>query len=325
MAKLDTFKGENGERLDDFVYQVEEFASFHAWDQIETCRQARTHLRGVALAYIRRAPLPPRTWKTLKDLLTRRFQPRDLTSAYKAQFRARRRQRNGDIHTYVDTVQKLAEMAWPYLDPLAREEMVADQFLTGLDNHELRVQAATSDVRRIEDLMRIARSLEAVEGEETGRGRVRRGPSQARFTDETDGSESEAKRIADQIWANIGPELRQSRDPERRPPTPGPQRVHSAERTTTPPAHRDASTEAKREKSKEKERGRSPSTERNRSRSRDGPPQCYKCKGFGHFMRDCPSLDFYMVGPNGLPVKKRDTSQEQQKPRGTPATDPPLN
>ncbi len=36
LAKLDTFKGENGERLDDFVYQVEEFASFHAWDQIET-------------------------------------------------------------------------------------------------------------------------------------------------------------------------------------------------------------------------------------------------------------------------------------------------
>ncbi len=249
-------------------------------------------------------------WEELKDLLTRRFQPRDLTSAYKAQFRARRRQRNEDIHTYVDTLQQLAEMGWPYLDPLAREEMVADQFLTSLDNHELRVQAATSDVRRIEDLMRIARSLEAVEGEETRRGRVRRGPSQARFTDETDGSESEATRIADQIWAKIGSELHQSRDPKRRPPTPGPQRVRSAERTTTPPVHRDASTEAKREKSKEKERGRSPSTKRNRSRSRDGPPQCYKCKGFGHFMRDCPSLDFYMVGPNGLPVKKCEVSQE---------------
>ncbi len=71
MAKLDTFKGENRERLDDFVYQVEEFATFHAWDQIETCRQARTHLRAIALAYVRRAPLPPRTWEELKDLLTR--------------------------------------------------------------------------------------------------------------------------------------------------------------------------------------------------------------------------------------------------------------
>ncbi len=308
LAKLDTFKGENRETLDDFMYQGEEFATFHAWDQIETCRQARTHLKGVALAYVRRAPLPPRTSEELKDLLTRRFQPRDLTSAYKAQFKARRRQRQEDIHTYVDTLQKLAEMAWPYLDTLAREEMVADQFLTGLDNHELRVQAATSDVRRIEDLMRIARSLEAVEGEETGRGRVRRGPTQAWFTDETEGSESEATRIADQIWAKIGPELRQSRDPKRRPPTPGPQRVRSVERTTTPPARKDAPIEVKHEKSREKEQGRSPSTERSRSRGRDGPPECYKCKGFGHFMHDCPSLDFCMVGPNGLPVKKRDVS-----------------
>ncbi len=42
-------------------------------------------------------------------------------------------------------------------------------------------------------------------------------------------------------------------------------------------------------------------------------------------MRHCPSLDFYTVGPNGLPVKKRDVSQERQKPRDTPAADPPLN
>ncbi len=104
LAILDTFKGENWERLYDFVYQVEEFATFHAWDQIETCRQARTHLRGVTLAYIHRVLLPPRTWQELKDLLTRRFQPRDLSSAYKAQFRSRRQQRGEDIHTYVDVL-----------------------------------------------------------------------------------------------------------------------------------------------------------------------------------------------------------------------------
>ncbi len=125
--------------------------------------------------------------------------------------------------------------------------MVADQFLTGLDNHELRVQAATSDVQRIEDLMRIAHSLEAVEGEEAGRASVKRGPTQAWFTEETEGSESEISHIADQIWAKIGPELRQGRYQKRRPPMPGPQRVRSAEPMFTPPACKDASREAKRE------------------------------------------------------------------------------
>ncbi len=110
LAKLDVFKGEIGERLNDFIYQVEQFAAFHAWDPVETCRQAWTHLRGVALAYIRCTPLPPQ----------------DLTVAYKAQFRTRRRQKSEDIPTYVAALQKLAEMAWPLLDPLARDEMVAD-------------------------------------------------------------------------------------------------------------------------------------------------------------------------------------------------------
>ncbi len=64
--------------------------------------------------------------------------------------------------------------------------MVTDQFLTGLDNHELRVQVATTCDRGIEDLMRIARSLEAVEGEETSR-RAKRGHTQTRFTEESEG------------------------------------------------------------------------------------------------------------------------------------------
>ena len=62
LAMLDVFKGEIGEKLDDFRYQVEEFATFYKWDPMETCRQAWTHLRGMALAYIRRTPLPPQDW-----------------------------------------------------------------------------------------------------------------------------------------------------------------------------------------------------------------------------------------------------------------------
>ncbi len=86
LYKLDVLKGENGEWLDDFIYQVEEFTAFHAWDPVETCRQARTHLFAVALAYIRRTPLPPQDCPELLDLLMQRFQPRDLAAAYKSQF-----------------------------------------------------------------------------------------------------------------------------------------------------------------------------------------------------------------------------------------------
>ncbi len=289
LAKLDVFKGEIAEKLDDFIYQVEEFATFHKWDPMETCRQAQTHLRGVVLAYIRRTPLPPRDWNELK--------------AYKAQFRTRKRQRSEDIPTYVDALQKLAEMAWPLLDPIARDKMVADQFPDGLDSHELRVQVAATGIRRIEDLMRVARSLEAVEDQESGHGRQRQGSTQARFSEE-EGPETEATRIVDQILAKLAPELRQSRDPKRRLPTPGPQRVRSVlDQETSPAPQKDAPKSRNMEKATERHRERSLSAKRSRSRNRDGPPQCYKCKGYGQFMRDCPNGDFYTVGPNGLPSR----------------------
>ncbi len=81
----------------------------------------------------------------------------------------------------MDALQKLAEMAWPLLDPIARDEMVADQFVSGLDNHVLRVQVAATGVWRIEDLMHIARSLEAVEGQEAGHRRQRWSSTQTQF------------------------------------------------------------------------------------------------------------------------------------------------
>ncbi len=62
-------------------------------------------------------------------------------------------------------------MTWPLLDPIARDEMVADQFLNGLHSHELRVQVAATGIQCIEDLMQVARSLEAVENQEAGHGR----------------------------------------------------------------------------------------------------------------------------------------------------------
>ena len=120
------------------------------------------------------------------------------------------------------------------------DEMVADQFLNGLDSHELWVQVAATGNWRIEDLMLVARSLEAVEDQEVGHGRQRRSSTQTRLSEE-EGPEMEATRIAEQILAKLGPEFRQSRDPKRRPPTPGPQRVRSVERETSPAAPRDSS------------------------------------------------------------------------------------
>ncbi len=52
------------------------------------------------------------------------------------------------------------------MDYHAKEEMVVDQFLLGMGNHELSVQVAAHGHKCVEDILRVAQSLEAVQEDE---------------------------------------------------------------------------------------------------------------------------------------------------------------
>ncbi len=127
--------------------------------------------------------------------------------------------------------------------------------------------------------MRVAQSLEAVENQETGHGRQRRGSTQTRFPEE-EGPETEATRIAEQILAKlIGLSLDRVGTRRDAHPLQGrSDRVRSVDRETSPAPLKDAPKnkhDKGTEKATERNQGRSPSTERSRSRNRDGPPQCW--------------------------------------------------
>ncbi len=93
LSKLDVFKGGNGERLDNFIYQVEEYAAFHAWDHAWEYTPARNSI-GLYLPHT----FAPMELARVEGFVDPAVQSRDLTAAYKSQFRARRRHRREDIH-----------------------------------------------------------------------------------------------------------------------------------------------------------------------------------------------------------------------------------
>ncbi len=83
----------------------------------------------MALSYVKLAPFTFNSWEELKALLVKQFRPQDLTATYKAQFRSSRRHNAEEIYSYVEALQRLADMAWPFMDHHAKEDMVVDQFL----------------------------------------------------------------------------------------------------------------------------------------------------------------------------------------------------
>ena len=149
LAKIDSYSGEGSERLEGFFDQVQEYTTFYGWDGQEASRQVRALLKNTALSFVKRAPFAPCTWEELKALLLKRFQPRDLTATYMAQFRARRRRNMEEIYSYVEALQCLADMAWPFMDHHAKEDLVVDQFLQGMDSHELSVQVTAPTCRHL--------------------------------------------------------------------------------------------------------------------------------------------------------------------------------
>ncbi len=61
LAQMQAFQGDSSVMLDMFSDQVDELSWFYHWDEQESCRQARAHLRGTALTYVMPEPLTPRT------------------------------------------------------------------------------------------------------------------------------------------------------------------------------------------------------------------------------------------------------------------------
>ncbi len=57
------------------------------------------------------------------------------------------------MHAFVELLYHSAEMAWPIMDSLAKDELVVDKFLMGIDGHELNIQVAAHEHRCVEDVL----------------------------------------------------------------------------------------------------------------------------------------------------------------------------
>ncbi len=188
----------------------------------------RTHLKNTALSYVK---LGPRFCEELKALLLKRFQPWGLTTTYKTQFRSRHQRNSEEIYSYVEASQRLADMTWPFMDHYAKEDMVVDQFLQGMDNRELSIQVAASGCRQT--VLCIQQSLEAVQKEERHHSQRHKPSSQACFMSNERARSPDHKELVKEMLAQLahGSHPR-DREVRRRQPIPGPKRVRSAARHT---------------------------------------------------------------------------------------------
>ena len=76
-------------------------------------------------------------YDVLVKLLSDRFEPASRVSAFRSRFHGRLRRHHEDADTFADVVAELCRVGNPHSPPELRQELIAEQFVTGQSDPEL--------------------------------------------------------------------------------------------------------------------------------------------------------------------------------------------
>jgi hypothetical protein len=134
----DKFDGKTVDWVD-YVSHFETVSRWNGWGQYEMASQLTMCLRGAAQQLLGDLSADQLTsYDRLKSVLTQRFAPAERVTAYRCEFRARKRERTESVTDYGYSLRRLAARAFPKTTWEAREDIVVDQYINGLGTLELK-------------------------------------------------------------------------------------------------------------------------------------------------------------------------------------------
>lgn len=146
----------------DYIIHFEHVANWNGWDSYEKAQQLAMSLRGSAQKVLSDLTLGQLgDYFQLKTTLLQKFQPPGREPAHRCEFKSRKRQRDESISEYGYNLRRLASLAYPQLSRHARETYVIDQFIDGLDIHEMRKHVQFGHPLSLEEAITLGLEYEA--------------------------------------------------------------------------------------------------------------------------------------------------------------------
>ena len=160
----DIYNGENVE-WPDYVCHFEQVSLWNEWTDGEKATQLAMCLRGRAQRVL--SELTNRelnNYFELKSALTQRFCPSERETAYRCDFRNRRRKSGESVADYGYSLRRLASRAFPAFPLDMRESLTVEQFVTGLGSQELKRYVQFSHPTSLDRAISLALEFESFEG-----------------------------------------------------------------------------------------------------------------------------------------------------------------
>ena len=160
----DHFTGENVEWAD-YICHFEQVSMWNNWSENEKAAQLAMSLRGPAqriLGDLTRNQLS--NYQSMISVLTQRFNPAERETAYRCEFRNRKRLSGESAADYGYALKRLATRAYPTVPVSLRESIVIEQYINGLGSAEIRRHVQFAHPTSVDRAISLAVEFEAFEG-----------------------------------------------------------------------------------------------------------------------------------------------------------------
>ena len=164
LKEPDLFDGQRTE-WPDYICHFEQVAQWNGWSDNEKAAQLAMSLRGVAQRVL--SELSPQdlcNYDSLKNVLRQRFCPPEYETAYRCEFRNRRRNRDESAADYGYALKRLGNRAFPSIPLPLRESLIVEQYVSGLLNPELKRHVQFAHPKTLDRAISLAVEFEAFEG-----------------------------------------------------------------------------------------------------------------------------------------------------------------
>lgn len=170
----ESFAALESEEWDSWIAHFEDCAVINGWSAERKAQFLAVRMRGAALLRLQNIPADVRgNYDNLKAALREKFVPQERVELHKAEFRARRREKDEKLPDLSGSIRRLVRRAYPAAGDELQDSLARDQFIDALEDRDMRMKIRESGPKTLDEAVSRALELEAMFEAESRRSKSR--------------------------------------------------------------------------------------------------------------------------------------------------------
>lgn len=159
----EAFSAGGNEEWDSWLSHFEDCAVINEWNDARKAQFLAVRMRGAALLQLQSlSPDVRGDYTVLKTALREKFVPKERIELHKAEFRARRRERDEKLPDLASSLRRLVGKAYPEAVADLQDSLAKDQFIDALEDREIRMKIRESGPKTLDEAVSRALQIEAM-------------------------------------------------------------------------------------------------------------------------------------------------------------------